>query len=790
MARVIRWIGRGFVALVVALLLVSAGLALWLRTSLPQVEGEREVAALAAPVTVLRDAHGIPHIQAQSIADATRTLGFLHAQDRLFQMEIMRRIGRGRLAEVAGARMLGLDRRMRTFGLAQLAEADAKAMPPATLALFQAYAEGVNGFLTTRTGALPPEFLAFPEAPAPWTVADSLLWMKLMSLSLTADWAGELERAALAPGLTAQQLRELYPELPGPISYAAMAEPRAVQQALAAAASAVQPGAGSNLWAFAGGRTDTGKPILANDPHLGLSVPNVWYLLRIETPEGVLAGASAPGFPLLVLGHNGRVAWALTNGYGDTADVFIERVDPADPGRYLTPAGPKPFETREERIAVRFGETDVMTVRSTRHGPVISDAPGRAGMPPLAEGSVLALEHMGLMAGDQTPAALLGAQQANSVAEAIEALRIMQGPQQNVGFADVAGRIGMIAAGKVPLRRSPTAPLPVPGWDGSHDWDGFIPYEALPRLVDPASGGLMNANNRQAGPDYAYDLGHAYAAPFRAEAIAAAMAVQGAPQTLASSVAVQTDATSLAARQLLSLVDWSAVGDSLPADLVQAMRAWDAKMAPDRPEPLVYYAFLRSLVRALYADELGDRFERVFTDDPARVLYTLTEARQWCDVQGTAAVEDCNHAVRVAFAEAFQLLQGRYGKDWHAWRWGEAHQAYFRHMLFGFIPGLRDLFDVSVAHGGARNSPNAGYVNFDEATLFQQFHGAGYRAVYDLADLNRSRFMQAVGQSGNIFSPYYADLLPLWAAGKTLTLEPLAEGRGAHVLRLLPGGRD
>jgi len=785
MARVFAWIGRGLLAVLVAAVLTAAGLLLWLRTSLPQLEGDLPLAGLDASVTVARDAHGIPHIRAESLADAHRALGFLHAQDRLFQMDAMRRIGRGRLAEVAGSSVLGLDRRMRVFGLAHLAETDAKALPAETRVLFQAYADGVNAFLESRSGALPPEFLAFPDTPAPWTVTDSLLWLKLMALTLTADWASELERAALAPGLSPERLRELYPELPGPVSYAGLAAPRAVQQALATA-GVVQPGAGSNLWGFASAHTDTGKPILANDPHLGFTVPNTWYLVRIETPAGVLAGASAPGFPLVVLGHNGKVAWALTNGYSDTADVFIERIDPDDPGRYLTPDGAAPFAMREERIAVRFGEAETLSVRSTRHGPVISDAPGRSGPLPLEDGTVLALAHTGLEPGDRTPAALHGALAAGSVAQAMAALAAMRGPQQNIAIADAAGSLGMVAAGVVPLRKAPPSPLPVPGWDGSHDWQGFIPYAEVPRVVDPPSGRVLNANNRQTGPGYPYALGHAYASPTRAEAIDAALTAHGEPHTVAASVAVQADETSLAARRLLGLVDWTALGDALPANLIAAMQAWDGHMDRDRPEPLVYYAFVHAIVRSLYADELGDRFERLNTDDVDRVIHTLTQAPHWCDNTLTPAEEDCAVTVRTAWAAAHALLQERYGEDWRGWRWGEAHQARFRHMLFGFIPGLRDLFDVSAAHGGGRNTPNAGYVSFDEATLFRQVHGAGYRAVYDLADLDRSRFMQSVGQSGNIFSPHYADLLPLWAEGKTVSLAPLNAGEAEHVLLLMP----
>ena len=236
-------------------------------------------------------------------------------------------------------------------------------------------------------------------------------------------------------------------------------------------------------------------------------------------------------------------------------------------------------------------------------------------------------------------------------------------------------------------------------------------------------------------------------------------------------------------------IAWDQIEGALPTELLAAMKTWDGQMLAHRPEPLVYYAWLRAMVRGVYADELGEQFDAINTDDAARLLHTLTRASHWCDDQTTAAAEDCAVVQRAAFASAYALLQDRYGEDWWAWRWGEAHQARFRHMLFGFIPVLRDVFDVSTAHGGSRDTPNAGYVSFDEGNLFQQVHGASFRAVYDLADLNRSRFIQAVGQSGNIFSSHYADLLPLWAQGETVTLAPMA-GEAQHVLRLVPAGAE
>lgn len=783
-----RWTGRAALVLVLALLLGAAGLTLWLRTSLPQEDGEAVIAGLAGPVSIARDKDGIPHIKAANLLDAWQAIGFLHAQDRLFQMESMRRAGRGRMAELVGNLAVPLDKRMRNFGLAHLVDEDAKNLKGPVRDALAAYAAGVNGFLATRTGALPPEFLLLADAVEPWKPADSLLWIKLMSLRLTADWDDELARAALASRLTPEQIKDFYPENEGPITLGALEGDlpgeTATRHALDAA-RVVQEGAGSNLWLFAGGVTDTGKPILANDPHLGFNVPGVWYLVRIETPEGVLAGATSPGFPFVVLGHNGKLAWAFTNAYGDTSDVFVEKTDPADPKRYLTPNGSEAFETRQERIGVRFGNTINLTVRQTRHGPVISDGMdgGEAEGAP-ADGHAYALAHTALMPGDTTAAALWQVQQADSVAEAMESTRAVVAPQQNIALADVSGTVGLISPALVPLRNAPASLLPVPGWTGEHDWKGWIPFEGLPQVVDPPSGRLVNANNRLVGPDYPYDLGHGWASPLRAEAIEQALDARK-PHTVSASLAVQRDLHSLAARRLLDALDWKSAGTGAPADLLQAMQAWDGTMAGDRPEPLFFHALLRALNGGLFSDELGPLFDTHQGGNVERVLHMLTQAPQWCGVVDTPQAETCGEVIQAAFTLAFAEMAGRFGEGWREWRWDKAHVARFRHLPFGFLPVLKDLFDVTVPHDGGRYTANAGIVSFSEKDLFNQVHGAGFRAVYDLADLDRSRFIQAVGQSGNVFSDHYDDLAQRWATGGTVSLGPL-QGTPEHVLKLLP----
>ena len=787
--RIGRWTGIVFLSLVGFLVLATAGLMLWTRTSLPTLDGQQAVQGLAADVTIDRDQYGIPHIKAQTLNDAYRALGYVHAQDRLFQMEMMRRAGLGKLSEVTGEFTVDFDHRMRVFGLGKLVQDEAAALSPEARAAFDAYAEGVNIFLENRSGSLPPEFLLLPDAPEPWKVEHSLIWIKLMGLMLTADWGGELERAGLAGTLTPEQIEDLYPVIDGSFSLSSRIAPNTIRQAKKAA-SIVQEGAGSNLWVVPGDLTASGMPIVANDPHLGFGVPNTWYLARIETPERAWAGATAAGFPLVVLGHNSKVAWSFTNGYSDTADVFEERVSPDDVAMYMTPDGVKPFETREEVINVRFGDPVTVQVRATRNGPVISDAAkdddaGTQQKGPYSN-AVLALRHTALSANPGTVEAFFKAQIVNTAEEFKAALNKVVAPQQNIGFGDVDGGAGFFSPALIPIRKQAPSLLPAPGWDGSHDWTGFIPYAELPQRMHPSAKIIVNANNRPVGPDYPYELGTAFTSPLRADAIEEALAIAG-KQTVAASIAAQVDAKSLAALALLAHVDWSSLTENqAEGPIVNALREWDGRLLRDRPEGLIFYAWYRRLAHEVMADELGGQANEIIGGQIERLLHMFEARPVWCDNVSTTGVENCGQAMQAAWRKGLQDLRERYGDDWQTWRWGDAHKARFVHQPLGMIPGLGDLlFNVTVENDGDRYTSNAGYVSLSDKTLFNQVHGASYRAVYDLADLANSRFIQAVGQSGNPFSPHYSDLAPLWSAGETIRLGPL-QGEPAHRLVLTP----
>src|SRR3954451_9654393 len=371
----IRCVLAGFLILLV--LILGGGYA-YLRSSLPRIEGNITVQGITAPVTIARDADGVPLITASNDADAAFGLGFAHAQDRLFQMETMRRYGTGRLAEIFGAQVVGIDTQMRILGLYRLAEAAFSHLSAPMRRTLEAYAAGVNAFLATHRGALPPEFQLLRLTPEPWRPADSLVWGKMMDLELTGNYRGELLRARLARSLSPEQLAFLYPQYPkdAPTTLAELARiyrTLPLDPLYAGLAPEIGPTYASNNWVVDGAHSVSGKPLLANDPHLGFSAPGVWYLARLKTPEREVAGGTAPGVPFVLIGHNDRIAWGFTTTASDVADLFIEKLDPNDPGRYLTPEGTEPFATRQETITVRDAAPVTLTIRSTRHGPVLSD---------------------------------------------------------------------------------------------------------------------------------------------------------------------------------------------------------------------------------------------------------------------------------------------------------------------------------------------------------------------------------------------------------------------------------
>ena len=751
---------------------VAAGFYLFYR-AMPAYSGRAALPGLTAETRVWRDAYGVPHIFASSLNDATRALGYVHASERLYQMEMQRRAGQGRLAEIAGPDLLGVDRLFRTLDVYRLAESSFAALSPTAQARLQAYADGVNAFLETHANALPPEFLILGDKPEPWKPADSLVWGKLMSWQLSGNYPLEALRAKLQQKLTADEARWLFPMAKAdwpvttsPIAGASHAALDRVDDRLGALLP-LRHGA-SNEWVVSGARTVTGKPILANDPHLGLGAPILWYLVRIVTPEGSVKGATFPGLPVVVIGQNDRIAWGLTNATTGVQDLFVETIDPADAAQYLTPDGPKPFTTRDETIHVKGGADVAQRVRATRHGPVLSDID--ADLAALAgPGKAMALAYTGLGAQDTTAESFLRVNAAQNWDAFLAALRLFQTPTQNFVYADVAGDIGFVSAGLVPLRKSGDGLTPVDGASGASDWTGAIPFEQWPQLHNPDAGFVFNANNALVPADHRPALGQDWEEAFRARRIQQFFDTID-KHSLETSAAMQADHVSLAAKDLLPLLAGVAPNDERARQALALLAGWDGAMDKDRAEPLIFEAFLDALHRIMLVEKVGLSMSEKGPYDATTLISLMRDHPSWCDAPAKPD-PDCRATLARALDEGLALLVKRDGADMSQWKWGHEHIALLRHTVYSHIPLLDRLSDLSMpASGDFYTLDRGGGWTVPADQPFARTQGAGFRGLYDLSDPDNSRFVIATGQSGHILSPHYRDLAPLWIDGRSITL--------------------
>ena len=760
----------GALALVIVLVAIVAGSGwIYLRTSLPQTSGTIVVNGLSAPVTITRDAHGIPTIVAKTDTDAAFALGFVHAQDRLFQMDLMRHYGAGRLAEWFGKPALPVDRFTRTLGLYRAAAAQYRYLSPEVRRVLDSYAAGVNAWIATHSGALPPEYAVLRVGIEPWKPADTLVWGKIMDLQLTANFRVELLRERMLQRLTRAELAVLYPSYPAdaPVTGQQAALDPTLLDRLAAALppGSAEPLRASNNWVVAGARTTSGKPLLANDTHLDLGSPGVWYLARIEVGGQTLAGVTAPGTPFLVVGHNDRIAWGFTTTASDVEELFVEQPDPHDPTRYLAPGGALPFVTRQEVIRVRGSAPVTLTVRATRHGPVISDL---AGLTP-GDGKVLVLQATWLIDDDTTPDALWKLSHAGNWDEFRAALRAFVAPQQNIVYADVDGNIGFIAPARVPIRAKGKGWLPAPGASGAYDWTGFVPFDDLPQEYDPPSGTLASANNRIVAK-HGYYLGDDWDRPYRIERIEALLAATP-KQSPATAAAMQADVTSLMARNLLPLMLHELPHTTHDQAVIEKLATWNDRMDIGRAEPLMFSAWLREVTRALFAPKLGPLLPDYWAPHPNVVHDILTNHPEWCGKAG------CPALLAAALDRALDGLRRRYGDDMSAWRWGDAHRARFRHALWSRLPVLDGLLTPTIEAPGAYDTIDAGAFAFsDPKRPFGDRLGPVLRMIVDMAHPDAAEFMIVPGQSGNPLSPHWDDLLKPWRGVRYIRFSDDASG--------------
>lgn len=810
----VRWLKRGLAALLGLLLVAATAVGGYVWFALPQTGGALRAEGLRDRLSIERDAHGIPTIRAGSAEDAWFGLGFAHAQDRLWQLETHKRIAAGRLAEAFGPGALETDKFLRSLGVRRTADMQWQRASPAVRGMLEAYTAGINAYLHGHLRARPPEFLLLGLRPEDWTPADSIAWSTMMAWDLGGNWGAELLRMRLALKLPVERIQQLLPPYPGEQPLATMDYARlyhslgvadAVQVASAGVWTVAEPGVegvGSNNWAVAGKRSVTGTPLLANDPHLKLSAPGLWYFARLEAPGLKVAGATMPGLPLVVLGQNEHIAWGFTNTAPDVQDLYLERIDTGGKAsarqRYETPEGWGRFEQFQEVIKVKDQRDVSFTARRSRHGPIISDAGGATagltGHDGLTARFAIALRWTALDPdATGTLDAGLAFNRARSVDEFMAAAASYVAPMQNMVVAD-RERIAMVAAGRVPLRR-PDNDLkglaPAPGWDSRYDWTGWLPANLTPRERDPARGWVATANQRIHGDDYPHFLTSEWAPPYRQQRIERLLGARPL-HSLDSLAAIQGDQLSLATQRLLPYLKRAQSKHALAAAAQQQLEGFEGTMAAERAAPLIFYAWVRQLTLAVFGDDVGaallDRQlgSRSFREALENVIER--DDTRWCDDTETALVETCTTQIDAAFGRALDELQAAHGGDVTQWRWGQAHVARAEHRPFSRVPRLAPWFELRTPAGGDTYTVNAARVAMrpDPVTgeLYLDEHGPGYRALYDLGDRRKSRFMHSSGQSGLPFSGDYRDFVERWSA---LDYVPVwGDGRPGRVLELRP----
>ena len=778
---------------------------LWLKGSLPRLAGEISVDGASAPVRILRDKYGVPHIYATTRNDALFGLGFVHGQDRLWQMEFQRRTVQGRLSEIAGSVTVIADIYLRSLGLYRAAERSATHLSPDALTAFESYAAGVNAAMPKNGMPLPPEFFLLGVKPDAWRPADSIAVLKGIALQLSANGFQEIVRLQLLRKLSPEKLRGFSPPLSDEIlnayrHYAPVIGTKFADavQAIEAVAPALSPSGASNNWVVGGARTRSGKPMLANDPHLALTVPAFWYLAHLSWPGGEAMGGSVPGVPGIVAGKTKVIAWGLTTTGADVQDLYWEKIDPENSNFYLTPEGSTAFEARRETIKVRFGSARSVRILSTRHGPVLpTDEPRLKALVP--EGFALSLRWPALSEEDHTGETLLRMLDAQDASpRSVEYIFApYTAPIQSFVYADVQGHVGLILPGKIPVRGPGNAVLgllPGNGPDAKYDWQGFLEGADRPMWSGGAQDMFVTANNKVVPPDYKPMIALDFDAEHRARRIKALLKLAPQPFDTETFKHIQLDDGDQFAMDVLpTILALVAPIDARSSDAISVLRAWDEHMSRDSNAPVIFAGWMRELTKELVEDELNELFMPLWNDRPNFITAVVNgepDAVLLCDDVGTPRVrETCRDVMSRSLKVALSELSERHGPDMKQWRWGKVHRAKFSHTPFGFVPLLSRIFGFSEEIGGGNSTIQRAAYRYANADPFAAVHGSGYRAIYDMGAEERSVFMVSTGQSGNVYSPYYANLAPRWARGEYLpmkTNEADIKAGAIGVLELVP----
>ncbi len=769
--------------------------------SFPTVDGELRVAGLESDVTIQRDDYGVPHIAAKNEHDLFFAQGYVHAQDRLWQMDISRRAGQGRLSEILGSSALKFDRLFRTVGLLRIAEKLEQNLHPDSRRVLEAYSDGVNAFIESHHGKYPIEFDMLNYSPEKWKPVHSLLVARLMAWELNISWYTDLVLGDLYKTLGEEKAREIFPTYPenAPVivpkdlhaKYLSQDMMRLIDVDMEFRKFFGTTGThiGSNAWVVGPEKSVSGKAMLASDPHLGFSTPSKWYEVHLRGGEMNVAGVSLPGTPMIVIGHNQRIAWGLTNVMADDADFYIEMTNSS--GEYFFKDTWRPMTVVQDTIFVKDSSSVILVTKSTHHGPVINDVNAAGSM---TKDVLMTMRWTGQDVSDELYSLIL-INKAKDWTEFKNGVKEFTVPGQNFVYADINGNIGYVAGVRLPIRSAQNPTLPMPGWTGQYDWTGFVPFEQLPSLYNPPQHYIATANNKMTDRTFPYHISNLWEPPSRIQRIDEMLGKQE-KFTAEDFKHMQGDYFSHFAAEMtpyiLHAYDSVAVPDIEVQTALSYFRNWHFRFSGDDVPTTLFHVFFTHLLRNIFLDKMGEAMflKYIFIANiPYRVVPVLMHnpSSDWFDDKSTPQIETRDVIIRRSLEQAIQELKASLGGEMKTWQWGLIHTITFRHPL-GSHPPLGVVFNIGpFPIGGSGTTVNNG--EYYLADPYQVTLGPSTRQIVDFSDLDGALSVIPTGQSGQPMHEHYSDQTPLWLSGEYHTM-PLDSAHVAaatrHTLRLLP----
>ena len=818
MERVFVWLMRITLSVAAAAGLLVSFAYFFLSQSLPDYSKTVEFSHVTEEIEIVRDTANVPHIFGKNDQDTLFALGYVHAQDRLWQMTMLRRTAQGRLSELFGAETLTVDMVVRRLGIYSASRASLSALRPDTMAKLEAYAKGVNARLEEinlgNSGRGAPELFLFSNSIAPWSPTDSLAILKLMGLQLSSHLESEVLRARVSLILDDDLLKDLLPDVPGSgvaelndfanmfpgllKQHANVAMPK---HSLSPFKSIALSGA-SNAWAALPGRSASRGTLLANDPHLGLTAPSIWYLARLELETGGVIGGTIPGLPVILVGRSASLGWGLTTANVDDTDVYIEKLNPANPNEYQSLDGFVPFFKKQSIIEIKGQKPVTLDMLWTENGPVLPASHYNLGAI-TPEGHVTSVAWTLLSGQDTSFEAAFDIMVSGSVQAAMTASQTYIAPGQNLTLADKS-QIAMRTIGALPkrdLRHQSKGRMPTAGWLAVNRWQGMFDASVNPVFLNPTGGILGNTNNKYIDRPFPEHISYDWGDTQRVQRWTGLMQNREV-HTRDSFIEAQLDSVSPTARALLPLIGaelWFQ-SENVPANTslgrrqvaLELLANWNGEMNEHLPEPLIYAAWIRALQIRLIEDELGPLHEEFTQVEPLfieKVYRDIVGAGQWCDVVQSTPVETCAEIARVALDDALADLEKTYGSEITALRWGEAHQATHDHPVLGNIPVLKWFVNIRQSTSGGDNTLQRGKTIGTGPNPYLNVNAGAYRGVYDFANPDSSVYVISTGQSGHPLSRHYDDLGELWRRGEYVPMsldETLARAGATGITTLRP----